>query len=196
MKILDAAERQFGARGFDAISLRDITEDAGVTLALASYHFHTKDRLFEAVVARRAEILSTLRRDRLAALQDPDTRAILDAFMGPLFDKASGAEPGWNAYFGILARLGQSDRWLDLLHRHFDATALLYLDALSRALPRADPAAVARAFTMTLQVMLATVARHGRVDRLSGGTVRAQDLAGAYAVLLQYAAAGIDSFNR
>ena len=65
--ILDAAERQFGARGFDAISLRDITDDAGVTLALASYHFGTKDNLFEAVVARRAGSLGQDRRDRLAA---------------------------------------------------------------------------------------------------------------------------------
>ena len=38
-KILDAAENLFSVRGFDAVSLRDITDKADVTLALASYHF-------------------------------------------------------------------------------------------------------------------------------------------------------------
>ena len=194
--ILDAAERQFGARGFDAISLRDITDDAGVTLALASYHFGTKDNLFEAVVARRAGSLGQDRRDRLAALHAPDTRAILDAFMGPLFVKAQGSETGWTDYFRFLARLGESDRWLGILQRHFDATARLYVEALATALPQADRSSVARAFTMTLQVMLATVSQNGRIDQLSDGRVRARDLQSAYAALLTYASAGIDAVSR
>ena len=76
VRILDAAELLFGARGFDGVSLRDITDGAGVTLALASYHFGTKENLFEEVVARRAAELGEERLARLAAIGTPTIRAV------------------------------------------------------------------------------------------------------------------------
>ena len=41
-RILDAAERLFARHGFYGISVRDITEAAGVDVALVSYHFGGK----------------------------------------------------------------------------------------------------------------------------------------------------------
>jgi AcrR family transcriptional regulator len=195
-KILDAAEKLFGAHGFDAISLREITDAAGVTLALASYHFGTKENLFEEVVARRAGILSRLRMERLAALETHTAETILDAFIAPLFDKALSKEPGWSDYFRVLARLGESNRWLDCLRRNFDETAQTYIRAMVAALPGADPNAVARGFTMTLQIMLATISQNERVDSLSGGKVRARNLKAAYEALLVYTSAGILALSR
>jgi AcrR family transcriptional regulator len=43
LSILDAAERSFAESGFDGVSLSTITERAGVDLALANYHFGTKE---------------------------------------------------------------------------------------------------------------------------------------------------------
>ncbi len=192
-KILDAAEGLFGERGFDAVSLREITERAEVTLALASYHFGTKDQLFEDVVARRATILGDERLARLAALSRPNVEAILDAFMAPLFDSASSGEAGWANYFRVLSRLGDGNRWLDILTRHFDTTAQVFLDTLHRARPGADRATVVRGFTMMLNLMLTTVSQHGRIDRLTGGEVRAADLRAAYTPLLRFVVAGFNS---
>lgn len=191
VKILDAAEHLFGARGFDAVSLREITDAAQVTLALASYHFGTKENLFEEVVARRATILCREREARLAALDGGDVQALLDAFMMPLFDKAAGAEPGWTDYFRVVARLGEDDRWLELLARHFDTTARAFLGRLEAAMPGADADAVARGFSMTLEIMLATVSQHSRVKSLTGGAVRPDDLEAAYRVLLDYVTGGM-----
>lgn len=195
-RILDAAEVLFGERGFAAVSLRDITTRADVTLALASYHFGTKEKLFEAVVERRAELLGNERRQRLAALVKKDVRSVLDAFMAPLFDKATASDPGWSDYFRVLARLGEGDQWLHVLHRYFDDTAQLFVAALCEALPKADPKDVTRAFTMVLHAMLSTVSQHKRVDNLTSGQVKGTDLASAYPVLLQFATSGMESFNR
>jgi len=192
-KILDAAEGLFGERGFDAVSLREITERAEVTLALASYHFGTKEQLFEDVIARRAAILGEERLARLAALSRPSVEAILDAFMAPLFDRATSGEAGWAEYFRVLSRLGDGNRWLDVLTRHFDSTAQTFLDALHKARPGADRATVVRGFTMMLNLMLATVSQHARLDRLTGGAVRAADLRAAYAPLLRFVVAGFNS---
>ncbi len=188
-KILDSAEQEFGAHGFDAVSLRDITVAAEVTLALASYHFGSKENLFEKVVARRASVLCAEREALLAGLNAPDARAIADAFMAPLFAKAQ--DLGWPAYLQLIARLGESDRWLDLLARHFDPTARLFIDALCAAMPTAHSSDVARAFTLMLKVMLSTASQHGRVDRLTDGRAKAADLGHAYAVALNFVAAGL-----
>ena len=54
-KILDAAERAFSIRGFDAATTREIAREADVPLGLMSYHFGTKDDLYTEVIGRRAE---------------------------------------------------------------------------------------------------------------------------------------------
>ena len=195
-KILNAAEALFAEHSFDSVSLRDITLKAGVTLALASYHFGSKDALFEAVVARRANVLCGLREARLGTLVNPTTRDLLDAFMAPLFEKARSREPGWRDYLRVLARLGEQDRWLEILSRHFDPTARAFLAALQKALPGADRQDVARSFILVLEGMLKTVSRHERVDTLTDGAARARDLDRAYPTLLQFAVAGMESFDR
>ncbi|MCB1357253.1 MAG: TetR family transcriptional regulator [Maritimibacter sp.] len=193
VKILDAAELLFGARGFDGVSLRDITDEAGVTLALASYHFGTKESLFEEVVARRAAVLGEGRLKRLEALDAAGVRDILDAFLAPLFEKAGSRDPGWPAYFRVLARLGEGTQWLDLLHRYFDPVGQRFIDALLAAAPGADRAAVSRGFALMLHAMLAVASQNGRVSTLTGGAVRADDLDAAYAALLDFSTAGMQA---
>jgi AcrR family transcriptional regulator len=50
--ILDAAERLFAERGYDAASLHEIGRRAGVSTALPAYFFDSKDGLYEAVLSR------------------------------------------------------------------------------------------------------------------------------------------------
>ena len=66
-RILDAAEQLFAQRGFYGVSLRDITQAAGVDVALVAYHFGGKRELFTAVFERRAEVLN---RERLELLEE------------------------------------------------------------------------------------------------------------------------------
>lgn len=193
VKIMDAAETFFGARGFDSVSLRDITVEAGVTLALASYHFKTKERLFEAVVERRADVLCAARRERLASLENPQIRDILDAFMAPLFEQLKSADKGWESYVRVLARLGEDERWLELLSTHFDGVVHEFMAALRAVEPDADPEWLARSFIMTLQLMLLTVSRQKRLDRVTEGSVSSGNLNAAYEGLLDYATAGVTS---
>jgi AcrR family transcriptional regulator len=53
-RILDAAEQLFAQRGFYGVPLRDITQAAGVDVALVGYHFSGKRELFAAVFEPRA----------------------------------------------------------------------------------------------------------------------------------------------
>lgn len=197
-KIIDAAEALFGERTFDTVSLRDITQRAQVTLALASYHFGTKEKLFADIVARRAIVLGELRRERLAKLEAEGrlgTESILDAFFRPLFDKMTEGSTGWSAYLLILAQLGQSNRWLSLLHDNFDPTAELFLDRLATALPDVPRGLLMRGFSLSLVAMLQTLAKNRRIDALSGGKVSADELGEAYDVLLKFTVRGLESLS-
>ncbi|PPL17496.1 hypothetical protein GY24_11460 [Microterricola pindariensis] len=56
-QILRVAARHFGRDGFEAVSVRDIAEQAGVTRALVYHYFPGKDALLDAVLRREAEEL-------------------------------------------------------------------------------------------------------------------------------------------
>ncbi|MEW5721907.1 MAG: CerR family C-terminal domain-containing protein [Thermodesulfobacteriota bacterium] len=48
-KLLKAAEKLFAAKGYDAVSVREITSAAGVHLASVNYHFGGKENLYHEV---------------------------------------------------------------------------------------------------------------------------------------------------
>ena len=53
--MLDAAEHLFAHKGYDAVSLAEIGEEAGVSRGTPSYFFGSKKGLYRAVVERMAE---------------------------------------------------------------------------------------------------------------------------------------------
>ena len=54
-RVLQTAERLFAERGFDGVSIRDITNEAKVNLAAVTYHFGNKEKLFTAVLMRKVD---------------------------------------------------------------------------------------------------------------------------------------------
>ena len=50
--LLDVGQRLFAERGYEASSLRDITRSAGANLGSVTYHFGSKEALYQAVLER------------------------------------------------------------------------------------------------------------------------------------------------
>ncbi|MES2697942.1 MAG: TetR family transcriptional regulator, partial [Verrucomicrobiota bacterium] len=105
-RILDAAERLFGAHGFDGTSLRQITKSAEVNLAAVNYHFGSKEDLYAQVFVRRIVPINARRMAMLDAAvvaageQPVSPAAIFDSFVRPIFEMAERA-PG---FLRLLAR--------------------------------------------------------------------------------------------
>jgi AcrR family transcriptional regulator len=59
-QILIAAEELFAEKGFDGTSVRDIAHLAGVNLAMISYYFGSKEKLFEALIEYRSGYTTVL----------------------------------------------------------------------------------------------------------------------------------------
>jgi AcrR family transcriptional regulator len=53
-QILDVAEELFSHHGFEGTSIRILAKTAGVNIAMISYYFGSKEKLFQAMVERRA----------------------------------------------------------------------------------------------------------------------------------------------
>lgn len=193
-KILDAAEELFGEKSFDTVSLRDITNHAGVTLALASYHFGTKDNLFTAVVARRADILNRMRLELLTELDAAgvsEPGAYLDAFLRPFVTQAVSGDAGWKSYVDLISKVAMTNRWNDLVRDNFDETANRFMARLRASLPDHSDEALYRGFAFTLQLGLQVISQNRRVDSLSGGRYSGKDLEASYAAALKFMTAGL-----
>ena len=89
-RILDAAERLFGERGFEVVSLRDITGLAEANVASVNYHFGSKEKLIDAVVERHAAPVNERRMMMLDAAEERHgeapvpVREMLEAFLRPM----------------------------------------------------------------------------------------------------------------
>lgn len=196
-RILDAAERLFAQRGFHGVSIRDITGMAGVDVALANYHFGSKQGLLEAVFLRRAEDLNAERLARLDALlagggrKPPSLEQIIDAFTHPLLDRSARGGPGWKSYFALVAEVNNSTEFGGvLMTRTFDEVVQRFIKAIRLALPDCDDRDLYWAYHFLSGALTLTFAETGRIDRLSGGVCRSSDLDAVHQRLVPFCAAG------
>jgi AcrR family transcriptional regulator len=65
-RIFASADKLFGELGFDAVSVRDVAEDAGVNKALVFYYFNSKEELFARVMNGYYEKHAQVLRDAFA----------------------------------------------------------------------------------------------------------------------------------
>jgi len=68
-KILDQAERLYATSGLTYLTVRALTDDAGVNLAAVNYHFRSKAALIEAMLMRRITPLWEERTQLLARIK-------------------------------------------------------------------------------------------------------------------------------
>ena len=197
-RILDAAERLFAQRGFYGVSLRDITQSAGVDVALVGYHFGGKHELFTAVFERRAGVLN---RERLELLEEvrrsarpgaPALEAIISAFIRPLLERSARGGAGWKSYFALVAYVDNSPEFgPQLMTRHFDPLVERFIAVMREALPHCPPREIYWGYQFLTGALTLTFAETGRIDQLSGGLCRAADLDGVHERLAPYVAAGL-----
>jgi AcrR family transcriptional regulator len=197
LAILDAAERCFAEGGFDGVSLRTITEMAGVDLALVNYHFGSKDNLLREVIARRARIVHD---DRVRALElarheagtrSPSIEAIITAFLEPLLRRLNGGERGWRYYASLASQLDVLPQFITLTSDVLDPTALHFINALRLALPKAPPQSIYWGYMFLIGAMVQIMSATGRIERLSHGLCRSDDIEGALRELVPFVSAGL-----
>lgn len=202
-KLMDAAEKLFARKGFHGTSLRDITGEAGVDLALVNYHFGGKKPLLAAVLERRGAVLNEARLARLqevraaAAPQPASAAAVVGAFFDPILERLAHAGPGWHNYFSLLAWVNNSPEWgRKLMSKTFNATVREFIQALKESLPDASAEDIYWGYNFLTGALTLSLAETGRLDELSDGLCRSTDVAALKARLGPFVAAGLEGLAR
>ena len=194
-RILEIAERLFAKRGFDGVSLREITNEAGVDVALVKYHFGSKQGLFDELLRRRAEAINRERSDALDAVlakHDPaPVEEIVDAFTHTLLNKVVSEDPSWRSYFGLLAQVNNNPEWGGkTMSKNFDPLVRRFVEAIGRALPDCDEADLYWCYHFWSGALTLTFADTKRIDGLSGGLCESSDFESVHKRLVPFISAG------
>lgn len=194
--ILDVAEELFARHGFDGVTTRSVASQADTTGAMIYYYFDTKRALFDAAIARRANILNRERIDALdayeAAAGDSVTlEGAISAFLHPVMEKLAKGGNEWRNYLALIAWVGNMHDWGgEVMTRSFDPVIQRLIAVIRRALPDAREDDVYWAYHFLSGALILTASGTDRIDRLSGGVCRSTDIAAIEPRMIEFAAAG------
>jgi AcrR family transcriptional regulator len=173
LRLLDAAERLFLERGYDGVSVRDITEAAGVNVASVNYHFNGKKNLYREFFRRRlsgaVERKIALLGEVIGSKDPPDLREVVrvyvSEFLGDMFSSRKAEK-----FMKLLTEeMSENGIATDVLFREVSAPIHRVMrEAICRAVPGmpADKASLC-IFSITGQ-MFHFVRARGIVRRITG----------------------------
>jgi AcrR family transcriptional regulator len=195
-QILDAAEYLFSRHGLYGVTLKDVAKRVGVHHTLINYYFADKKKLFDAVFARRAVVTSERRMTVLdeydkATAGKPSVEGALHAFLDTDLDLYIEGGEGWKNYAALGAQVANTPEWgAALMDRHFDPVVLRLIDLLKKALPDCAEEDIFWGYHFVTGALMLTLARTGRIDKLSGGLCKSDDFVAVKERMATFMAAG------
>lgn len=197
-QILDAAEYLFSVHGLYGVTLKDVAQRVGVHHTLLNYYFTDKKKLFDAVIARRAEVTSGLRMKALdeydaASKGKPTVEGALRAFLDTDLDLYSQGGENWKNYGALGAQVSNTPYGAELFDLHFDPLVRRLIDLLKQALPDCDETDIFWGYHFVTGALMLTLARTGRINRLSDGLCDSDDFEAVKDRMATFMAAGFMS---
>jgi AcrR family transcriptional regulator len=194
-QILDAAEYLFSKHGLHGVTLRDVAARVGIHTTLLNYYFKDKANLFEAVFARRAGVTSgrrmkALEEYELKAGDKPTVEGALRAFLDTDLDLYYEGGEGWMNYGAFGARASNTPEGAELMDVYFDPVVLKLISILRKALPDYSDENLFWSYHFVTGALMNTLARTGRIDRLSGGVCHSDDFPAVKKRMARFMAAG------
>ncbi len=198
-RLLEAAEALFSEKGFERVSVRDITEQAGANVAAVNYHFGSREGLVGQVLAR---YINPVNEERIARLDALERRVgskavpmeeLLDAFVRPFVTQVRRSELSERLFYKLMGRIF-GDRAADLpesVERGFEEMLRRFRKAFGKALPGIDEEELIWRIHFTVGAMIHTMA-HGEVlFRFSDGVSGQPSMDSTMSRFIRFAAAGM-----
>ena len=195
-QILDAAEHLFSKHGLYGVTLKDVAKRVKAHHTLVNYYFKDKKSLFDAVFARRAVITSTRRMEALDRYDaesngKPTVEGALRAFLDTDLDLYIQGGESWKNYAALGAQVANTPEWgADLMDAHFDPVVLRLIELLKKALPGCAQEDIFWGYHFVTGALMLTLARTGRIDKLSHGLCRSEDFEAVKQRMASFMAAG------
>jgi AcrR family transcriptional regulator len=183
------------------VTLRDVALKVGVHTSLMHYYFEDKLALFNAVFARRAKVTSDRRMKALdeyekRAAGRPTVEGALHVFLDTDFDLYIEGDEGLRNYAAFCAQLANTPEGAELFDEHFDPVVLRLVAILKKALPNVSKRDIFWGYHFVTGSLMHSLARSGRLDRLSGGLCKSDDLRAVKARMADFMAVGFSSLGK
>lgn len=200
-RLLDVAELLVAGHGFDAVSLRQITSEAGANLAAVNYHFGSRDGLFQAAIARRVKPINRERLeqlDRLEEVGEPGIEAILDALFRPVVNIYRESAKKREVFFRFMGRcMGESNEAMNVfLAEQFREVVARFTTALGRAMPDVPAEEVRLRFLFSVGVMAHTLCFIQQMSKYTGKDEPELTADGLMDRMVAFSAAGMRAEGR
>ena len=198
-RLMDAAEQLFAEKGFEAVSIRDITGLAKTNIAAVNYHFGNRESLLEMVMMRYMLPVTEERLARLEALERKwpgkivPLEEIIDALVRPLIGQMRKSELSERLFYKLIGRIfamqgdGLPPRIDDLLRQ----VAERFSKAFARALPTVPSEELAWRFHFLVGGMIHLLTHQEVLHRLSGGASGTPTMEATLNRFIRFAASGL-----
>jgi len=195
-QILDAAELLFSRHGLHGVTLKDVAKEVGVHHTLLNYYFDDKQKLFDEVFARRAIVANEVRMEALDAYEKsldgaPTVEGALRAFLDTNLDLYGDGGEKWRNAGTLAALVASTPEWgAEMFDHWFDPVVLRLVELLKQALPDCAEEDIFWGYHFVSGALMLTLARTGRIDKLSGGLCHSDDYEAVKDRLAPFMAAG------
>lgn len=195
--ILDEAEYLFSKHGLHGVTLKDVAKRVGVHHTLLNYYFEDKQKLFDAVFGRRAVVANEVRMKALDEYECENggnftVEGALHAFLDTNLDLYGEGGEQWRHSGRLAALVSNTPEWgANMFDEWFDPVVLRLIELLKKALPEAAEEDLFWGYHFTTGALMLTLARTGRIDKLSGGLAKSEDFTAVKQRMARFMAAGI-----
>ncbi|NRB74663.1 MAG: TetR/AcrR family transcriptional regulator, partial [Verrucomicrobiales bacterium] len=198
-RILDTAESLFSDHGFRDVSLRRITNEAGVNIASVNYHFGSKDALVIEVFTR---VVAPINRERIARLDESEANhgsdpvpleEILEALHRPVVNQLKQTGHNESVYLKLAGRcLAESgDSFTGELAELFTEMINRFMSATRKSLPHVSESDIFWRMHFSFGALVTALTDSEKVVMFSRGRVKSPDPEETLQRLIDFTAAGL-----
>src|SRR6185437_5869115 len=194
-RILDAAEELFAKHGIYGVTMREIAELADVDTALLHYYFESKRGVFDAVFARRADILNAERMREMDRYEAENAghyelESIIACYLRPMFMLNRQGGQGWRNFCAFVGNLSSAPELAEIFAAKFDPVLKRLIGLLREAMPEVAEADLYWGYHMFSGSIMIVNMANGAIEHVSDGLCHAEDFDEIEPRLVRYSAEG------
>ncbi len=197
LKLLSAAEKLFSQRGFDAVSVRDITQAAKANVAAVNYHFGSREGMVAVVISR---YMTPIQEERMLRLDAVDKKRggapleeVLEAFARPVLNVVRKSDLSERYYCMLVGRIFalSLDAYPAVVEDSLKQCMQRYSKALSKTLPKVDSEELQMRMHFVTGALIHALTHQETLHRLSDGASGKPAMETVIGQFVRFAAAGL-----
>ena len=198
-KLLDAAEQLFAENGFEAVSVRHITQLAKTNVAAVNYHFGSRDELLSLVMMRT---LFPINEERLTLLESVERKSegkvvtleeLIDAFVRPLATQVLKSDLSERLFYKLAGRIFAEQG--DGMPPQIEAQHKQIIERFTRSFAKVLPTLAMDDLVWRIHFLagglIHLLTHQDVIQRLSSGASGAPTLEATLSRFIRFAAAGL-----